>query len=55
MRSPNRFIINLIIKEIWIWVEEIYTHYNYFVAKRKKFRLFKFLEPHMQVLSEVVF
>jgi hypothetical protein len=30
MRSPNRFLFNLIIKEIWIWVKEIYIHYYYF-------------------------
>ena len=53
MRSPNRYLIKLIIKEIWIWVEEIYSPYYYFVTERKNFRLCKFLEPYMQVLSEV--
>jgi len=38
-----------------IWVEEIYIPYYYFFGaeRKRKFRLCKFLEPHMQVLYDV--
>ena len=35
-------------------MKEIFLLIYYFVAKRKKFRICKFLEPHMQVLDDVI-
>lgn len=57
MRSPNRFLFKLIIKEIWIWVKENYVHYYYFsrAERKRKSDKRKFLEPHMQVLGDVNF